>query len=92
MRGFQCVGPHGAGRIRWEEKECGGGKRGEIEESTHERKKSNVKVFFTDVVHQVGLSRGYRDSARLLGESCTQKIEGPSGEKKLLRNREIIAQ
>jgi len=23
--------------------------------------------------------RGYRDSARLLGESCTKKIEGPSG-------------
>jgi len=27
------------------------------------------------------LWRGYRDSARLLGELCTQKIEGPSGEK-----------
>ena len=24
---------------------------------------------------------GYRDSARLLGESCTKKTEGPSGEK-----------
>jgi len=56
VRGFECVGPHGSGRIRWGEKEFGGGKREEIEENTHERKKSNVKVFFTDVVHQVGLS------------------------------------
>jgi len=28
------------------------------------------------------LPGGYRDSARILGESCTKKIEGPSGEKK----------
>ena len=33
------------------------------------------------------LGRGAGTLARLLGESCNQKIEGPRGEK-LLRNRE----
>jgi len=37
--------------------------------------------------------RGYRDSARLLGESCTKKIEVPMmghPGKKLFRNQEIV--
>jgi len=41
----------------------------------------NLFSFFLSNVMAGVPHGGYRDSARLLGESCTQKIEEPSGEK-----------